>query len=224
MLRQNIKVTPRIGITYSSEIKAEPYADAIRASGGEPVLITPESDLEEFEFDGLLLGGGVDVDPALYGEERGPQTEVPNTARDVMEQQLLAQALQRDIPVLAICRGLQLLNVVHGGSLVQHQEGHEIRPPEKWLPAHSVKVAAPSLLSNILQSETIRVNSRHHQTVARVADGLRVVGRAFDGTVEALESTEHEFVLGVQWHPEDMVAHDPIQKKLFDQFVDRARK
>ena len=224
MLRQNIKVTPRIGITYSSEIKAEPYADAIRASGGEPVLITPESDLEEFEFDGLLLGGGVDVDPALYGEERGPQTEVPNTARDVMEQQLLAQALQRDIPVLAICRGLQLLNVAHGGSLVQHQEGHEIRPPEKWLPAHSVKVVAPSLLNNILQSETIRVNSRHHQTVARVADGLRVVGRAFDGTVEALESTEHEFVLGVQWHPEDMVAHDPIQKKLFDQFVDRARK
>jgi len=224
VLRQNIKVTPRIGITYSSEIKAEPYADAIRASGGEPVLITPESDLEEFEFDGLLLGGGVDVDPALYGEERGPQTEVPNTARDVMEQQLLAQALQRDIPVLAICRGLQLLNVAQGGSLVQHQEGHEIRPPEKWLPAHSVKVVAPSLLSNILQSETIRVNSRHHQTVARVADGLRVVGRASDGTVEALESTEHEFVLGVQWHPEDMVAHDPIQKKLFDQFVDRARK
>lgn len=224
MLRQNIKVKPRIGITYSSEIKAEPYADAIRASGGEPVLISPESDLNEQKFDGLLLGGGVDVDPALYDEERGPKTEVPNPARDVMELQLLAEALRRNVPVLAICRGLQLLNVAQGGSLMQHKDAHEIRTPEKWIPAHSVRVVAPSLLSQILQTETIRVNSRHHQTVARVADGLRVVGHAFDGTVEALQSTEHDFVLGVQWHPEDMAAHDPIQKKLFDQFVDRARK
>ena len=224
MLRQNIKVKPRIAITYSSEIKAEPYADAIRASGGKPVLITPESDLKEQKFDGLLLGGGVDVDPALYGEERGPKTEVPNNARDAMEQKLLAEALRGNVPVLAICRGLQLLNVAQGGSLMQHKEAHEVRLPEKWLPAHSVRVVAPSLLSQILQTETIRVNSRHHQTVARVAEGLRAVGHAFDGTVEALQSTEHDFVLGVQWHPEDMAAHDPIQKMLFDHFINRARK
>ena len=224
MLRQNIKVTPRIGITYSQEIKAEPYAKAVRASGGEPVLISPESDWGAQEWDGLLLAGGVDIDPALYGEKRGPQTEAPNAARDSVEQKLLAQALQRNLPVLAICRGLQMLNVAQGGSLVQHREGHEQRPEDKSTPAHSVTVESVSLLRKILQTETIRVNSRHHQTVGRVANGLRVVAQAPDGTVEALESTSHEFVLGVQWHPEDMAANDPLQKKLFDAFVIQARK
>jgi putative glutamine amidotransferase len=229
VLRQNIKVKPRIGITYSQEIKAAPYAEAVRASGGEPVLISPESDFSAQEWDGLLLdglllAGGVDVDPALYGEERGPQTEVPNTARDSVEQKLLAEALQRNVPVLAICRGLQMLNVAQGGSLIQHMEGHEQRPKDKSIPAHSVTVETVSLLSKIFQTETIRVNSRHHQTVGRVADGLRVVAQATDGTVEALESSSHDFVLGVQWHPEDMAAKDPLQKKLFDAFISRARK
>ena len=219
MLRQNSKVKPRIGITYSSEISVEPYAAAVRASGGDPVLLSAGSNTGDADFAGLLLGGGVDVNPVLYGEVAAPETEPPNKSRDRMEQILLAHALKTNVPVLAICRGMQLLNVSHGGSLTQHMTGHEHRPADKSLPAHTVELDPESHLARIIQVEQLPVNSRHHQAVARVGAGLRVTARSQDGTIEALEISSHRFALGVQWHPEDMAPVNAHQKLLFDAFV-----
>lgn len=215
---------PRIGITYSSEINVLPYADAVRASGGEPVVIAPGDPVGIEDLDGLLLGGGVDVNPELYGEQPRPETQTPNDERDQLERDLLASALQRDLPVLAICRGMQMLNVAAGGSLAQHIENHEIRPQNKALPAHTIQVESGSKLNQIHHSLTVQVNSRHHQAVARVGEGLQVTARAEDGTVEALESPAHRFVVGVQWHPEDMAAGDKAQKQLFDELVSAAKR
>ncbi len=224
MLRQNSKVRPRIGITYSNEIKVRPYEDAVRASGGDPVTIAPGDKFAIESLDGVVLGGGVDVNPDLYGEARSPETEEPNDSRDRLEQSLLKEALLLGLPVLAICRGMQMLNVAEGGSLKQHIHDHVSRPENKALEAHQVEVEPGSRLASIYGAAKIGVNSRHHQAVGRVAEGLRVTARAHDGTVEAIESTEHPFVIGVQWHPEDMAATDQTQKLLFDKFIQAATR
>ena len=222
MLRQNSKMKPRIGITYSGEISVEPYAAAVRAAGGEPLLLSAGTNTSDAEFAGLLLAGGVDVNPVLYGEVAAPETEPPNKSRDVMEQILLAQALKTNVPVLAICRGMQLLNVSQGGSLIQHVTGHEHRPANKSLSAHIVNLEPGSQLARIIQVQQLPVNSRHHQAVARVGADLQVTARSEDGTIEALESSRHRFALGVQWHPEDMASVNAYQRLLFDAFVTAA--
>jgi gamma-glutamyl-gamma-aminobutyrate hydrolase PuuD len=147
--------------------------------------------------------GGVDVNPRLYGERRAKQTERPNNDRDIQELKLLDHALERGIPVLAICRGHQLLNVALGGSLVQHIEDDAHR----WIDGggsnwHDITVDAP--LARIYGSNTVRVNSRHHQGVTeeRLAPGLRSIAVSHDGFVEACQSPDHRWVIGVQWHPE----------------------
>ncbi len=154
---------------------------------------------------GLVLMGGVDVNPRLYKEHRGKLTDKPNNDRDEQELALLDDALARDIPVLAICRGHQLLNVAMGGSLLQNIEdaGH------RWTDAgdsswHDITMDADSRLAGVYGSEPVKVNSRHHQgiTTDRLAPDLRAVASAHDGYVEALESTAHRWVVGVQWHPE----------------------
>jgi gamma-glutamyl-gamma-aminobutyrate hydrolase PuuD len=156
---------------------------------------------------GLLLTGGVDVNPGLYGEAPGPRTDEPNRARDDFELRLLREALAADLPVLAICRGHQLLNVCLGGRLLQHIEGD----PHRWLddePAtsnwHEVDVAVGSRLGGIYGPGRLLVNSRHHQgvTADRLAPGLRCTAVSHDGFVEGVESLVHRWVIGVQWHPE----------------------
>ncbi len=217
------KVKPRIGITYSNEIKVASYAEAIRASGGEPIPIEP-GNLAALELDGFVLSGGVDVNPALYNERRAAETEEPNDARDQTEIAVLRQALESKVPVLAICRGMQMLNVFYGGNLHQHITGHEIRTVDKALPAHEVRIREGSRLATVLGAEVVAVNSRHHQAVGRVADALQVTATSADGVVEAMEDPAHDFVLGVQWHPEDMAAHNATQKRLFDELVKRAQR
>jgi len=224
VLRQNSKVKPHIGITYSDEIKIASYAEAIRASGGEPVLIEPGNLTATLDLDGFVLGGGVDVNPALYNERRAPETEEPNDARDRTETAVLRQALESKVPVLAICRGMQMLNVAYGGTLLQHITGHEIRTVDKALPAHEVRIREGSLLAAVLGSHVTAVNSRHHQAVGRVAGSLEVTATSTDGVVEAIEDPARDFVLGVQWHPEDMAAQDDMQKRLFDELVKRAQR
>jgi len=120
----------RVAITYSNLSKARPYADAVRQSGAEPVLILAEDGIRSLhDFAGLLLSGGGDADPRLYGQAADPRTHKPNVERDELELTLLGEALDRDLPVLAICRGMQIFNVAHlGGTLWQHIEGHEKRP------------------------------------------------------------------------------------------------
>jgi gamma-glutamyl-gamma-aminobutyrate hydrolase PuuD len=179
------------------------YLDALEAAGAR-CLLADDKKLPS-EADSLLLMGGVDVSPRRYGEKPGPHTDKPNDARDTQELTFLDAALAADIPVLAICRGHQLLNVALGGSLVQNIEddGH------RWLADgesawHEIRLDGESRLSAVYNGDPLRVNSRHHQgvTAERLAGTLRATAFGHGGYVEAAESSEHRWVIGVQWHPE----------------------
>lgn len=172
---------------------------------------------------GLLLTGGSDVEPRLYGEEPAPETQQPDRVRDEVERLLIDEALQRDVPLLAICRGLQILNVHLGGSLFQHlptATRHERRTPDRGMPAHSVSVIDGTLLSDIAKRATWEVNSRHHQAIKDPGTRLKISATdPVDGVVEAAELPGRKFVLGVQWHPENQVPADREQLKLFTRFA-----
>jgi putative glutamine amidotransferase len=185
----------RVGLPFGNtpEHKRRPYREALAAVNIEAVEDATAMD----GLDGLVLAGGTDIDAALYGAVRHPETGDPDCDRDRAEVALLREALERDLPVLAICRGMQMLNVALGGTLAQHIEGH--RCPGEAV-AHGLSIAPGSRLDGILGTA---VNSRHHQCVERLGDGLVVVGRATDDVVEALELPGKHFVVGVQWHPED---------------------
>lgn len=212
----------RAAVTYRFDEKIAPYTDALRTVGIEPVVVSPEQPLASLdEVDGLVLTGGTDLNPALYGQPRHPRSEEPDDDRDALEQRLLQEALDRDMPVLAICRGMQLFNVMHeGGSLVQHIEGHEVRGDDPSRPAHTIVPKPGAVLEQILGEGDIPVNSRHHQVVDQVGMGLIVSARAADGTVEALERPDRRFALAVQWHPENQVHAFPEQRRLFEAFRD----
>ncbi len=213
----------RVGVTFSQEDRVKPYEEALRLVGIEPVRISPGEPVPLDRVDGLLLTGGTDVNPSLYGQTPHPETESPDDPRDVMEAALLQQALDGDMPVLAICRGMQLLNVVHGGTLVQHLPNtpkHERRDTARSDAVHQVVIEPDSHLAGLLGQETAAVNSRHHQAVDRVGTGLSVSGRDEDGLIEALERPDKRFVVAVQWHPEDQAATDPVQRRLFEKFAE----
>ena len=214
-------MTARVGFTFGEKNPAwrtriEPYLEAIRAAGLEPVLVMPDAPRRAAELDGWVIGGGTDIDPAMYGEAPHPEVEEADTPRDAMESAILRDALQLDKPVLAICRGLQMLNVVRGGTLVQHMEGHRAPGVHE---AHEVVLEAGSRLEAITGRRQFLVNSRHHQSVSRLGEGLRILGRAADSTVEALEYTHARFAIAVQWHPEDRVAFCHEDRRLFDAFA-----
>jgi putative glutamine amidotransferase len=200
----------RIAVARWEDIPGERlhnYWDRVREAGLEPVDVSSAAGASMAGYAGLLLTGGVDVDPAMYGEALHPETEEVNGARDEFELTLLRQALDGGLPVLAICRGHQLLNVCFGGSLLQHVDGdghrwHEDEPvTSSW---HDVEIEDPSKLREIYGAGRIVVNSRHHQAVTRerVALGLTCTAVSPDGLVEGLESPAHRWVVGVQWHPE----------------------
>jgi putative glutamine amidotransferase len=197
------------------ESKRVRYREALRLADIEAV----EGAATLAGLDGLLLAGGCDVDPARYGAQRHDKTEEPDQGRDSLEIALLREALERDLPVLAICRGLQLLNVAQGGTLVQHIEGHRY-PHQKEV--HAIAIAAESKLKSILGVDELAVNSRHHQCVDQVGTGLVVVARAADNVVEAVELPGKRFVLAVQWHPEDRT--DGPDARLFEAFRDAMMK
>lgn len=200
------------------------YYRSIEAAGAPFVII--HGGLLPPGVSGLLLTGGADVNPALYGEKRAPETARPNRARDSDELALLRQALERDIPVLCICRGHQLLNVALGGSLLQHipGDGHRAQPSgeSRW---HDVTVLPGTRLAEIYKAGVpLRVNSRHHQAVTedRLARSLAISAVSPDGLIEAVESSSHRWVVGVQWHPERPEMH-PASDPLFAAFVDACR-
>lgn len=213
-------------IAYNEAKKVGPYESAARSAGIEPVLACAGDDADLSGVSGLLLTGGVDVDPGLYGEERHPQTDEPVVERDRLEWRLIEEALQRDLPIFAICRGLQILNVQHGGTLIQHLDStdrHRRRPQGDYKagdPAHEIEIVADTLLSSIARTPRWAVNSRHHQAVGRVGNGLVVTARDdHDATVEALERPDKRFVLAVQWHPEDQAPVNEDQARLFLSFA-----
>lgn len=241
---------PRIALTTTSYAGAEyrtpqimlgsPYARAVERVEATPLLITPEHSPESIELlvemaDGLMLSGGEDVDPARYGQEPHPKLGTVHRQRDEMEMLALRCALERQMPVLAICRGCQLLNVYFGGTLYQDLETqrvggviHEQDAPvsERW---HSARAQPGSRLAEIIGAEEIMINSFHHQAVDRLAEGLQAVVHAEDGLVEAVEATDYPWVIGVQWHPERGEAETPGDRRhpdwrLFYAFAEAARE
>ena len=196
------------------------YYDALEGVGGTYKIV--DGNALPADASGLLLTGGVDVNPRLYGEKRGTKTDRPNKERDEHELALLRQALERDIPVLCICRGHELLNVALGGSLTQHIEGDGHRWHDDGTSGwHEITVNGDSRLAGVYGSGAVlRVNSRHHQGVTedRLGAGLRPVANSSDGFVEAMESEKHGWVMGVQWHPE-RPEMQPDSLAVFNAFV-----
>jgi putative glutamine amidotransferase len=209
------------------------YLRALEDAGSIPLVVPPLratlADALLDRVDGLCLSGGPDLDPGAYGERRHASTGPVETELDEFELALAAAADARGLPILAICRGLQVLNVARGGSLHQHLpdiSGNEINHRQTETgsrPTHWVSLVASSRVAGILQRNRTKVNSFHHQGVARLGDGLVVTGRSRDGTVESIEAVDREFVLGVQWHAECLLAQ-PRQAALFSAFVDSARQ
>jgi gamma-glutamyl-gamma-aminobutyrate hydrolase PuuD len=201
------------------------YVRAIEHVGGSPVLIPPVHDgLAEIvtALDGFVFSGGSDVDPSLYGEEWHPATDGILPERDRAESALLRAALEVDIPVLAICRGMQLLNVVRGGSLEQHIPDREGDVTHKRGPGsftqHDVRVKPDSRLGKTIGTEAV-VFSHHHQAPDRIGEGLAEVAWAADNTIEGIEDPSKRFCLGVVWHPEE-----GSDLSLFDALVQSARR
>ena len=223
---------PVIGITRCS--KLQDYVASVEASGGRPRILEVSDSPRKVlgEIHGLVLTGGGDIDPVLYGEDRHPSVEDAEPGRDEFELDLARRAVDADLPLLAICRGAQVLNVACGGTLVQDiptavasDLRHTIKEPNNAV-AHEVRVTAGSRLgaalgSAVTAAQTCRVNSRHHQSVGRVGRGLEVSAAAPDGVVEAIEAPTADFCIGVQWHPENFVRGGEF-RPLFDAFVTRA--
>jgi putative glutamine amidotransferase len=228
---------PLIGITsYAEEIRwgvwteeaalvPLAYVRAVEEAGGRPLVVPPSDDgLEETlaALDGVVFSGGGDLDPELYGADAHDATDVPRQERDAAELRLLEAALERDMPVLAICRGSQLLNVARGGDLVQHlpeEVGHEQhRHDPGSFSDHDVKIAADSRLGGLLGDRT-PVKSHHHQGYGRIGSGLREVAWAEDGVVEGLEDADKRFALAVLWHPEE-----GEDLALFEGLIEEARR
>jgi putative glutamine amidotransferase len=196
------------------------YVQKVERAGGRPLLVPPEPDGVEETLDALdavVFTGGSDVDPALYGAETEPETSGIHRLRDDAELALLRAALARDMPVLGICRGIQVLNVAMGGDLEQHFEGHKHDPPGQFL-AHDVAIEPNTRLAEMLGERTT-VMSHHHQGLRTLAPGLVEAARADDGVLEAVEAPEKRFAVGVLWHPE--AGED---ERLFQQLVAEAAR
>ncbi|TMK77150.1 MAG: gamma-glutamyl-gamma-aminobutyrate hydrolase family protein [Actinobacteria bacterium] len=185
------------------------YVRSIERAGGRPLLVPPSEDAIEETLavlDGILFSGGSDLDPGLYAAEPHPETTEVRKERDRAEMALLRAALERDMPVLAVCRGSQVLNVARGGDLNQHLPdslGHDVHRPVKgeWAD-HEVRLERASRVGGLL-GERAPVKSHHHQGYGRIGEGLRETAWADDGTVEALEDPAKRFAVGVLWHPEE---------------------
>lgn len=205
---------------------------AIVQAGGIPILIPyqpKEQILRILEgLDGLMIPGGDDVDPGRYGENPILECGDIDPLWDELDLWAAGFALERNLPILAICRGCQVLNVALGGSLIQDIPS-QIKDPIKhaqkaprWYATHDITVQSASLLGGIWQNDSKKVNSYHHQAIAKVGRGLRIVASAPDGVIEAIESTEHRFALGVQWHPELMTDYYPVARRIFEHFIQAA--
>lgn len=234
-------MAPRIGITCDFEtitdrrgapsprfVAPAAYVTAVVRAGGDPILL-PHVAPDRAEaylaiLDGLVIAGGdFDIPPSYYGEAPRPGLGKLLEERSDFERGLTTLALERDLPILGVCGGMQLLNVVLGGTL--HQDLAErpgtnvhVQPHDKRQPAHDVRVATGSLLGKLTGASSIAVNSTHHQVINAVGKTLAASGVADDGVVEAIESTKHRYALGVQWHPEVLAAaeHAAIYKGLVD--------
>ena len=182
----------------------EGYVRSVVAAGGVPVLIPPTDVASEIldDVDAMVFTGGSDINPAVYGQEPHPASSGFYDHRDAAELELMRAALGQAMPVLGICRGMQLLNVARGGDLIQHLEGDTHKGPPGMYTRHSVTVLAGTHLAGVLGTDA-HTHSCHHQAPGRLGEGLRVAATAEDGTVEAIEDPAATYVVGVLWHPEE---------------------
>jgi len=215
--------------------KDSAYFLALVASGAKPeeVEIVSAADARRVrarDFDGILFSGGEDVDPALYDEKTKHESVHIDRARDTFEFALLDAAMDRRLPILGICRGIQMINVKFGGTLIQDipsdtdLERDHRQPGNRSELTHTVTVTEPeSALAGVV-SGSCRVNSLHHQAIKRVGRGLKVTAHSEDGLVEAVEAADdYPFLMAVQWHPEELVDH-PEQRQIFEQFIAKCRE
>jgi putative glutamine amidotransferase len=247
-----MKRSPLIGVTTSITFTPKAknperafvnssYLLAVQQAGGVPVPLPPQLDdhaLEELasRLDGLLLTGGGDMDPRAFGESPHPTVYDVSPARDRLEMTLVLRCMNAGKPILAICRGIQVLNVALGGTLyqdvasdpgsqIQHQQDKDGRPRDE--PTHPVKIAAGSVLGRVLGVTELPVNSLHHQAVKAPGEHLVAVAHSPDQIIEGIELEGPDparFVLGVQWHPEELVSHDSSARNLFSALVNTSRK
>lgn len=229
---------PVIGITFSEKILAgdinnfinSEYARAIQAAGGIPKLIPNNSSKDTLKdiretCDGLLISGGLDINPVLFGEEKHPKTGIWDDNRDRVELELVRWAFDTNWPILGICRGLQMLNVALNGTLFQdiptqcnkpiNHQAHELYP------AHEIEIETGTEMSAIFKLKSMPVNSRHHQAVKDLSPELRVTARSSDGLIEGVEHPGRRFFIGVQWHPESLQEHED-HKRIFESFISAA--
>lgn len=210
------------------------YFECVCRAGGIPLLIVPLGDGQMApdwldHLDGLVLTGGADLDPALYGEQRYPTTDRTSPERDKTEMALARQALEQNMPTLAICRGMQLLNVALGGTLHQHLPediGTLVthRTADDKPERHSSRLVSSSRLASIFDANKTDGVSWHHQGIKKLAAGLTPVAYADDNLIEAVELDDHPWCIGVQWHPEMSAEDDAAQQRLFDTLVNAASK
>lgn len=226
-------MSPIIGLTASLESQKintrQNYAEPLIKAGALPVVLPYSEKLPVIQniierMDGLLLTGGADIDPTLFGEEPAPGLQKVDPKRDQFELMLVQEALKSDIPILAICRGNQMLNVAAGGTLYQDLFGmantlqhHQNAPRDHE--THFVQINAGTRMYQIMNSHQLKVNSFHHSAVKDPAPGFLISAAANDGVTEAIESENHRFVIGVQWHPGDLAEKEIHAQKLFQAFA-----
>lgn len=224
---------PLMGTSFARKYMQGKYTQCLRGAGASVNILEPvpePSVIKRYlsECDGFLFPGGADIAPERYGQAPQPGCGKPNPVRDGFEFPLMAAVLKVGKPVLCICRGMQLLNVSQGGTLTQ-----DIKPVQQYNHAdffhrarftHPVQLRKGTIVAGIFGSESIKVNSLHHQVVDRLGDGLYAAAISPEGFVEAIEFRNRSaFALGVQWHPEHMAAKDPAQQVIFQQFVSKCR-
>lgn len=232
---------PVIGIPCQADFRAgsnrpiygnnRTYVHAVESAGGLPILIPMLSDLQNLEdllprLDGILFSGGIDLRPERYGEERLPETDEGDPQLDDFEIAVAHWALQEDIPILGVCRGMQLLNVVLGGTLYQdiaNQRAdalnHCRRDMQRTALTHAINIEAGSLMEQVLGTNVLWINSLHHQAIKDPGKGVCISGRAEDGIPELMEVPGHRFLLGIQGHPEEIYGQAEPFARLFEAFV-----
>jgi putative glutamine amidotransferase len=210
------------------------YVESIKRAGGEPCVLQLNVEPSLKELDGVLLTGGGDIAPSYYHAAPHPKSNPPDPTRDAFEIELTKLALKEDLPLLGVCRGLQVLNVTAGGTLIQDIQsevnqalGHEVNNP-LYAIAHEVWVTRGSALSTMMKeeladTEVLQVNSRHHQAIKQPAPGFEVSATAPDGVIEAIERPGSRFCLAVQWHPENFWRTGEF-RALFEEFVKACEK
>lgn len=230
---------PLIGLTsnYAADDNLlklnQAYCHAVNLSGGIPLVLSySEISLQEYItiFDGILFTGGGDIDPFYFQQAPHPSLGSITPERDQFELALCRLALQKKMPILAICRGMQILNVAAGGSIFQDISAYITEPIKhsqlapKYYASHSIFLKESTYLKKLFQSETLMVNSFHHQSVNITGEDLIVCAQSSDGVIEAIEHSKNQFALGVQWHPECMFEKDSHQLIPFQAFVEACKK